>query len=75
MDIVKSNWWVSPYWTVDTGLPNQFNAELEEELYWIAKDIATGRDANPKDSLWEYNNTHLNYLKNSISYSIFSTER
>lgn len=70
MDIVKSNWWISPYWTIQTGLNNQFNWELEEELYWIAKDIATGRDANPKDSLWEYDRPHLNYLKNIINLAV-----
>lgn len=70
MDIIKSNWWVSPYWTVNTGLNSQFNWELEEELYWIAKDIATGRDINPKDSLWDYDRPHLTYLKNIIHLAI-----
>jgi uncharacterized protein (TIGR02466 family) len=70
MDIKKSNWWISPYWIIDTGFDNQFNAELEEELYWIAKDISTGNDNDPKNSLWEYDRPHLNTLKNYIHSAV-----
>ena len=70
MEIVKSNWWVSPYWAIDTGFDSQFNDGLEEELYWIAKDISTGRDANPKDSLWDYTRPHLYSLQMFIHFAI-----
>ena len=55
---------------VQTGLNSQINWEQEKELYWIAKDIAIGRDGNPKDSLWEYDRPHLNYLKSIINLAV-----
>ena len=58
--------WLSPVWEVQTDLDDNFNESLLDEIYQIGKDIKSGVDTSPHDSLWSYNKPHLNRLKKII---------
>jgi hypothetical protein len=62
----RSNWWLTPIWELQTDSTPEFHEELLDEIYGIAKDISTGVDSNPKDSLWDYDTPHLSSLKTKI---------
>lgn len=62
----KSNWWTTPVWEINTGFSREFNQAVLDEVHGIAKDIASGKDAYPKDSLWDYDRPRLNLLKSYI---------
>lgn len=58
--------WKSPIWEVQTRFDNEFNKILLEEIYSIGRDMATGQDKNPHDSIWDYNKPNLSILKQEI---------
>lgn len=62
----RSEWWVTPIWELQTDSTPEFHELLLDEIYGIAKNISTGVDANPKDSLWDYDTPHLSTLKAKI---------
>jgi uncharacterized protein (TIGR02466 family) len=64
----RSNWWLTPVWEIDTGFSTEFNKALMQEAHDIARDISTGKDAYPKDSLWDYNKPRINFLKHYIMH-------
>jgi uncharacterized protein (TIGR02466 family) len=61
-----NRWWESPIWETKTNFDPQFNQNLLDEIYTIAKNIQTGKDSNPKDDLWDYDLPHLQLLKKTI---------
>ena len=63
---VQNPFWKSPIWEVQTRFDEQFNQTLLDEIYSIGKDIATGKDASPKDSIWDYSRPNLDELKKEI---------
>jgi uncharacterized protein (TIGR02466 family) len=62
----RSEWWLTPIWELQTDSTPEFHEQLLDEIYGIAKKIQTGVDANPKDSLWDYDTPHLSALKAKI---------
>lgn len=62
----RSEWWLTPIWELQTDSTPEFHEELLDEIYGIAKNISTGIDKNPKDSLWDYDTPHLSSLKSKI---------
>ena len=66
MEYVRSEWWLTPIWEVQTDFDNEFNEALSDEIYNIAKDIKSGKDRNPKNSLWDYETPHLVTIKKEI---------
>ena len=68
--------WKTPVWEVQSEFDDDFNESLLEEIYSIGKNIATGKDLSPHDSLWSYDKPHLNTLKKFIVDSVIeSTQR
>ena len=62
----KNDWWLTPIWEIQTDFTPEFHEELLDEIYGVAKNISTGIDKNPKDSLWDYDTPHLSTLKAKI---------
>jgi len=62
----RSDWWTTPIWQFETDYTQNFHENLLNEIYVIAKNISTGLDKNPKDSLWDYETPNLLILKNKI---------
>jgi uncharacterized protein (TIGR02466 family) len=62
----RSEWWLTPIWELQTDFTPEFHEELLDEIYGIAKNISTGIDKDPKDSLWNYDTPHLSTLKEKI---------
>jgi len=58
--------WQTPVWEVQTELTKEFNESLLDEIYQIGKNIKTGVDTSPHDSLWDYNRPCLNTIKKII---------
>lgn len=58
--------WKTPVWEVQTELDEKFNESLLDEIYQIGRDIKSGVDIAPHDSLWSYNKPYLNTLKKII---------
>ena len=58
--------WQTPVWEVQTELTKEFNESLLDEIYQIGKNIKTGVDTSPYDSLWDYNRPCLNTIKKII---------
>ena len=70
---VNDTWWESPVWEFQTDFTEEFNKNLIEEIYSIGTGIATGQDADPHDSLWDYQLPHLEQLKQVIYDTVTST--
>jgi uncharacterized protein (TIGR02466 family) len=62
--------WKTPIWELQTDFDKEFNERLLNEIYSIGKNIQTGVDINPHDSLWSYNKPYLNQLKKTIINSV-----
>ena len=58
--------WKSPVWEVQTRFDEKFNETLLDEIYGIGKNIYTGIDNNPSNSIWDYDRPNLNILKQEI---------
>ena len=58
--------WKSPIWEVQTRFDESFNQQLLDEIYGIGRDIYTGADCNPSNSIWDYSRTNLDILKQEI---------
>jgi hypothetical protein len=53
--------WDYPIWQYETNFNKQFNEDLLDEIYSIAKQISN--EKTPKESLWDYNTPALSILK------------
>jgi hypothetical protein len=69
----QNSFWKSPIWAVQTRFDEQFNNELLNEIYGIGKDIVTGVDKNPHDSIWDYSRPNLDILKKEILDIVLDT--
>jgi len=58
--------WKSPIWEVQTKFDDEFNKQLLDEIYDIGKNISTGIDKDPHNSLWDYNRPNLDIIKQEI---------
>ena len=59
-------WWDNPVWQMQLDFDSSFHQSIMDEAYYIAKDIQTNKDVNPKDSLWEYSRPNIDKLKSSV---------
>jgi uncharacterized protein (TIGR02466 family) len=62
----ESLFWSSPSWKIKTKFDSIFNTALLDELHDIAKDIKSGKDKNPHNSIWDYDKPCLNILNQEI---------
>lgn len=58
--------WKSPIWEVQTKFDAEFNEVLLDEIYGIGKDITSGKDKSPNNSIWDYDRPNLNILNQEI---------
>lgn len=56
--------WQFPIWEKQTPFDLDFNKQIEDEVYSIAKEMMSMTD--PKDSLWDYDRPALTTLKQYI---------
>jgi hypothetical protein len=62
----QNPFWKSPVWEQQTRFDAEFNRVLLDEIYDIGKQIATGEDKDPHNSIWDYSRPNLNILKEEI---------
>jgi len=56
--------WHYPIWEHQTDFDSRFNEDLLDEIYSIAQEVST--EANPKESLWDYDRPMLRILKTTL---------
>lgn len=66
-------WWDSPVWQMQLDYDTAFHQSVMDEAYYIAKDIQSGKDQFPKDSLWEYSRPNIDKLKSDVLNIVRST--
>lgn len=66
-------WWDSPVWQMQLDYDTEFHQSVMDEAYYIAKDIQSGKDQFPKDSLWEYSRPNIDKLKSDVLNIVRST--